>query len=188
MNTNELKDLYTKSCNLISPYIYLEGEIPIKNAESQEGQTALNEGIEGFKLVLEEAEENWAAWWFLGKAYQCTNNHEDAYDSFLKAYRNNLEHQDIIRELALECLMTSRFTSAAYYCNVAIEFDPSDCTLWSNMSVAHLFNNKIDKAEYWAKKTLEKIPDDKPAATVLKFTEGINNGTMVLPDKFSLFQ
>ena len=187
MNTNELKALYTKSCNLISPYVHLEGEVLQRNPDSEDGKRDLKEGIDGLKFVIEESETNWAAQWFLGKAYQCMSDHENSYQSFLMAYRHNLTHQDILRELALECLLTDRFNEAAYYCNVAIEFDPDDHTLWSNMSVAQLFNKKLEKAESWANKTLAKIPEDKPALEVLKYVNGVKLGTMTIPEKFSMF-
>ena len=187
---NELKQLYQESCDLIRPYLFLEGELgesSQKDLNSTEALAELNKGIEGLKKVIKEAEYNWAAQWFLGKALQVLNDHENAHKAFLDAYHNNLEHEAIIRELALECLLTDRFKDAAYYCNVASEFSPEDYTLWSNISVAQLFNNNLEKAEEWAKKTLVKIPDDKPATEVLKYVNGIRDGTMTLPKKFSLF-
>ena len=188
MNLNELKQLYQKSCDLVSPYLYLEGEEPQKDPTSSEGIAELNKGVDGLKTVIKEAEYNWAAQWFLGKALQVLNDHENAYQAFLDAYHKNLTHQDIIRELALECLLTDRYPSAAYYCGVASEFAPDDYTLWSNIAVSQLFNNDLQKAEVWANKTLSKLPDDKPALEVIRYINGIRDGTMTLPEKFALFQ
>jgi tetratricopeptide (TPR) repeat protein len=151
---------------------------------SEQGKESLRKGMEGLKVIITNNPSNWPAHWMLGKAYQTLNQHEEAYKSFLAAHRNVLTKHDVLRELGLECLQTKRFSQAVHYCHVAIEFDLEDATLWPNMAVAMLFNNRLDEAEHWAKKALAKIPDDIPATTVLRIVGEIRAGTRGIPTDF----
>ena len=187
MNDSDRNALYLASCDAMMPYLRLEGEGDEvkKDPSSEEGQQVLNASILGLQTVLEHNPQNWAARWMLGKAQQALQLHEAAYESFLKAHRNIRTNEDVMRELALECLQTKRFSQAVHFCHVAIEFEPDDFTLWSNMAMSQLFNKNIDNAETWAKKTLEKIPDDEPASVVLKLIKEIRDGTREIPTDFS---
>lgn len=183
MNADELNALYQQSCDMVMPYLRLEGSVQ-KDPNSEEGKEALRKGMEGLETILRHNPANWPGRWMLGKAQQALNQHENAYQSFLAAHRSVLTKHDVLRELGLECLQTKRFSQAVHYCHVAIEFDPEDATLWPNMAVAKLFNGNVDEAEQWAKKALAKIPDDVPASTVLRVITEIKAGTRGIPTDF----
>lgn len=167
------------------PYIRLEDS---EQGDLAVGKSALDEGIKGLEIVLQENPDNWSARWMLGKAKQALGLHEESYVAFLTAHRNVLTNQNVMRELALECLQTKRFKNAVYYCHVAMEFDPEDYSLWPNMAVAQLFNGNVDDAEIWAKKSLDKIPGDEPALNVLKIIDEIKKGIRGIPDDFTLME
>jgi tetratricopeptide (TPR) repeat protein len=187
LNANELNALYTTSCDAIMPYLRLEGAEQC-DVDSEQGKESLRKGIEGLQTVLRFSPASWNAGWMLGKAQQALQQHEQAYQSFLTAHRNILTNQNVMRELALECLQTKRFTQAVHYCHVAMEFDPEDYSLWPNMAVAQLFNGKLDEAEQWANKALAKIPGDEPATTVLAIVADVRAGKRSIPTDFSLVQ
>lgn len=187
MNATELNDLYKTSCDLIMEYLHLEGAAQ-SNVNSDQGREALKKGIEGLQTVLKHSPGSWNAGWMLGKAQQALQQHEQAYQSFLTAHRNILTNQNVMRELALECLQTKRFSQAVHYCHVAMEFDPDDYSLWPNMAVAQLFNGNILEAEQWANKALDKLPGDEPATTVLSIVGDIKAGKRTIPTDFTLLQ
>lgn len=187
MNATELNDLYKTSCDLIMPYLHLEGADQ-SDVNSEAGRDALKKGIEGLQTILKFSPASWNAGWMLGKAQQALQQHEQAYQSFLKAHRSILTNQNVMRELALECLQTKRFSQAVHYCHVAMEFDPEDFSLWPNMAVAQLFNGNILEAEQWAKKALDKIPGDEPATIVLSLVGDIKAGKRTIPTDFTLLQ
>jgi tetratricopeptide (TPR) repeat protein len=181
---DETKAVYQSSCDKLMPYLHLEGKDQI-DPRSEEGKTAMIEGIRGLEVVLTSYPKNWPALWMLGKAQQALELHEEAYNSFLASHRLVLTNQDIMRELALECLHTKRFSQAVHYCHVAVEFAPEDYTLWPNMAVADMFNGNIDRAEKWANKALEKIPGDMPSLNVLKIIAEFREGRRSLPTDFA---
>ena len=160
----------------------------LKNIKALEGRRILNASIVGLRTVLANNPNNWSARWMLGKAQQALKQHEQAYESFLEAHRDVLTNENVMRELALECLQTKRYSQAVHYCHVAIEFSPEDYSLWPNMATAHLFNKNLDEAESWAKKSLEKIPDDEPAMAVLKMVKEIRAGKRPIPTDFAALE
>jgi len=143
---------------------------------------------------LEHCPNNWAARWILGKTLQALGKQEEAYQSFLRAHTTIVScksskesiNPSVLRELALECLHTKRFDLAVYYCQAALEFAPDDYTLLPNLATAKLFQGKIDDAERYAKKTLEKLPDDLPAKNVLRVIAQVRNGTIPIPTTFPI--
>jgi tetratricopeptide (TPR) repeat protein len=185
VNSDELNAIYKNSCDIIIPYIRLDGVKEVIDPEKAE--ESLKKGIDGLQKVLEINPDNWSARWMLGKAMQALGFHERAYEEFLTAHKK-VSDQHIMRELALECLETNRFTQAVYYCHIAMEFDPNDYTLWSNMALAQLFKGDVDNAEKWANKSLEKIPGDLPALNILKIIADIKSGKRKIPSNFSALE
>lgn len=187
MNSNEINELYLKSCDIIIPYIRLEGhrseQVDFSNKEE-----ILNKGLEGLETVLKFSPSNWSARWMIGKIKQALGLHEEAYSEFLVAHRGVLTNENVMRELALECLYTKRFKQAVHYCYVAIEFAPDDCSLFANMAVSQLFNGNLIEAESWAKKSLEKIPNDPPSNNILKIIEDVKKGNRLIPDDFTILE
>lgn len=76
---------------------------------------------------------------------------------------------------------------AVYYCHSAHEFNPLDYTIWANMAVAKLFQQKLDDAEHWANKCLQKLSNDEVSLCVLKFIEEIRAGARTIPTDFNEF-
>ena len=185
MNKEEIRSVYKKSSDLIIPHIKLENsQNEIVQTSKEEKVRILKEGIAGMETVIKHSPSNWPARWLIGKAKQSLELHEEAYQSFLAAHRIILTDQDVMRELALECLHTKRFKEAIYYCNSAIEFNAEDFTLWANMAISQLFNENIELAEKWAKKTLEKIPKDEPSINIMKIINEIKEGKRTIPTDF----
>ena len=187
MNNDELNALYRKSCDMVMPYLKLEGAKQL-DANTEEASETLKQGLRGLQTIVCENPNNWSAYWMIGKIYQVRGNHEEAYQSFLKSHRGVLTQQDVMRELGLECLHTKRFSQAVHYCHAAIEFAPDDYSLWPNMATSQLFNQNLVEAEKWAKKSLEKIPDDEPAKNVMKMVEEIKDGKREFPTDFAALE
>lgn len=197
MNADELEILFKISCNLILPYLQLEdGE----KGDPELSELYLKKGVEGLILVLKEYPSNWKVRWMLGKAKQAQGLHEEAYSQFLIAHANfkktifdgpteiPVPTIDVMRELSLECLRTNRIKDAIYYCQMAIEFDPDDNTLWSNMAISHLLNSNLTECEKWAKKSLKALPNDVPTLNILKILEEIKSGKRDMPTDFSALE
>lgn len=181
----DANDLYRQSCDLVLPYIRLEGPSDRPAPDLSLATENLRKGIEGFKQVIAENPESWVAYWMLGKAHQALEEDEEAYQAFLAAHKIKVVEENVMRELALECLRTKRFDMAAYYCQGAQEFDPEDYTLWANMAVAKLFQHKLDAAEQWANRCLQKLPNDEPSMQVLRIVKEIRAGTRAMPTDFN---
>lgn len=187
MNVEEINAIYQASCDKIIPYIRLEDSNQ-GDPNSEEGKASLIEGIKGFETVISFSPANWSAHWMIGKAQQALQQHESAYNAFLKAYRNSLTDENVMRELAIECLQTKRFQQAVHYCYVAMEFALEDYTLWPNMAVAQMFNGNLEESESWAKKSLVRLPGDVVATNVLRIIAEIRDGKRPQPNDFSALE
>lgn len=186
MDINDINDVYRQSCDAVLPYIRLEG-VDAKPIDSI-AEEVMQKGIEGFKSVTRFNPNNWAAYWMMGKTHQALNENEEAYQAFLLAHNIHLGEQNVLRELALQCLKTKRFDLAAFYSQGAQEFDPEDYTLWANMAVAKLFQQKLDDAETWANKALSRLPGDEPSLRVLQFVKEIRDGLREFPQDFDVLE
>lgn len=190
MTNKEIQTLYKKSFDAAMPYIKLDGESAKNPFEALD---VLKESIQGLSTITEYNPSNWSSLWMIGKIHQAIKEHEKSYESLFKAYRAIMRvgegceptlHADIMRELGVECLYTGRFKDAVYYCNLAVEYDMKDYTLWSNVAIAKVFVGDLDAAENWANRALEKMPEDKPAQSTLRIIKEIREGTRSIPTNF----
>ena len=197
MNADELDTLFKISCNLLLPYLQIEGG---DKGDPGLSELSLKKGIEGLNLVLKAYPSNWNVRWMLGKAKQAQGLHEEAYSEFYIAHMDfkrsifdgptelPVPTIDVMRELSLECLRTNRIKEAVYYCQMAIEFDPEDNSLWSNMAIAHLLNGNLKVAETWAAKSSKASPTDVPTANIMKIIEDVKSGKREMPTNFSALE
>ena len=182
---NDQDSIYKKSCDLVLPYIRIDGKSEYEDKyDPDKAESCLNEAIKGFEEVINLDPENWSAFWFLGKSYQALKQDQKSYECFKTAHSLNLTHQDVMRELALQCLRTKRYDSAVYYCQAALEFSPKDFTLISNLAVSKMFQGQLEQATEIAEKCLSLLPNDEPSLEVLRIIKDIKDGKRNIPNDF----
>lgn len=189
LERSEFLSIYNKACDDIRPYIWLDEDShkPL-DASTTEGTAVLEGAIAALNKCYEEQLGNWPILWMIGKAQQALSRHEEAYNTFKKALEQNENQIDVLRETAIECLILGKPAEAVYHCGTAIEENPTEYTLWSNLSISLLLNNKLDQAEQWAKKTIAQLSNDPPALAVLRILPDLRSGKRQLPKDLPEFE
>jgi Flp pilus assembly protein TadD len=163
-------ELFQKGFGLVVP---LES-CPVDN-------DSIREGMESLFEVIKMNPSNWSAHWALGKGYLQLGEHKLAHGCFKQAYNiaknKPPEHfSDVLRELALSCLLLDRFEEAIYYTDVARKFAPDDYTLDVNHALACFMNKQFDKADHFVQKALLANPSDKSVQNFIKMLSDIRSG------------
>lgn len=183
---NRHNELFQKASETLYPYMQLEG------CEHQEITDAdrdrITEAINTLEEVLTINPQNWAALWIIGKTYQALGDHQSAYACFWQAHQIDLQQPDVLRELALQCLVLKIFEDACYYAQSAIQFNHSDPTLWANYAVALMMKGDTTKAAHWADKTLRHDANDLVAKNTMRVLQEIQEGKRGIPQDFSELQ
>lgn len=178
--TKDVSEQFSELSNKLIPYFDLD-ESEILDSSTEEVQNKIREIIASLKEILPEISSNWAAEWMLGKAYQTLKEHETSYEYFLSSHKKILTDTSVLRELALECIYTKRYANSVYYCQSAIEFSPDDHSLWPNMALAKLFDGKLDDAEKWINKSLDRIPEDVPTQNIARLIQEVKEKKREIP-------
>ena len=188
------KEVFLKSCDLLFPYLGSEN-LNVSNMEED-----LIQSMKGFDSIIKAFPKHSivaSCHWMIGKIFDLQNKNERSYQSFILS--KNLYSKlfvakkiksstlsDAMREISLQCIKTKRFDEAVYFANAALEFSPKDYTLISNLSVAKLFQGRIEEAKKLAVKCQKKMPDDFPSKTVLFAVKQIKKGSKI-PKSFNDF-
>ena len=130
---------------------------------------------------------NWNAVWLLGKAYQRLGKHEKAYEAFLTAYELEPQQPDVARELSGECMALARADEAIKYCIKAIENDPSDPSLQSNLALALAMSGKYKDAIVEAKSALVRDPNNVTTRNMVDYIERIADRKIPKPDRIEIY-
>lgn len=168
---------YLEACDLLKPHMVLQGEeLAPMNEEN------VRKGIALLERVVELSDnQNWAALWIKGKAHQSLAEHQEAYESFLGAYRIHNTHPDVLRELSLEAHQIQKHADALYYAKAAAEFDLNDPGLIANVAFALIFNGRYDEALENAEKACKLDPKDEVSKKLLAVIKHVQANHLPTP-------
>lgn len=164
-NDVEHNAAYVTGNGLISPHLKLLEREPMI---SDKARRDLSEGISYLKAVTDYNQQNWAAYWIIGKAYQALGNHIDANGSFRSSYKIQTQNPDVAREYALSCLELGFGDEAVQATKKSISLAPKDAGLYANLALAHLIANQNREALHAVNVALNMSPNDKISQAVKK--------------------
>ncbi len=179
-----MEDFYNRGVELVMPYISLVGAKP-KNSKTKKARKDLSKGTEYLESVVKMEPAHWPACWLLGKTFQVSGEHENAYQYFKSAYAINPNHIDVCRELALESMELGQTHEAVLACFAAVGIQPGDPGLLSNLGLALLLNAQLSEARKAVEESLRLDPTDEITKTTLAFISQVELGTRPQPRKFS---
>jgi len=132
---------YNRGTELIEQYVILSDQSPQLD---KKGETKLLEGVRYVDAVTQINPNNFAAYWFKGKAYQALNKHGSAYSQFEKSFELNKDNSDVARELALECMDLGKGQKAVEVSLHALTLNNKDIGLIGNLALAYLLNGDLE--------------------------------------------
>jgi tetratricopeptide (TPR) repeat protein len=177
-------EFYYQSCQLVMPYIRTGNDL-IQGQDDPLFESNILQAIANFKEIIKDKPKFWHALWFLGKSYQALQNSQEAYKFFLEAHKIEPANPDVMRELGIECLNLEKYDEAVYYCQGAMEFDPSDYSTYYNLAIAKLYQGKLkDSKKYllqgMQKKQIQAAQDNSVESDILNLIAKVEKG-YVLP-------
>jgi Flp pilus assembly protein TadD len=143
IDTQNLDDeLYKKAYSLIS--------------SGEEGK-----GIGVIREFLEKNAGVWKAWFLLGWGLRLLERFDDARQAFLRAEQcEGGKTADTYNELAICCMESGLLEKSESYLKKAIQLNPQDSKIMSNMGVLLRAMKRFDDARTWFLTALEFNPDD----------------------------
>lgn len=173
--------IYTEACELIWPYMQLEG-VRALSPDSKQSREELNRGISLLRTVVEIKPTNSSAYWVMGKAYQALDQSEDACDAFGEAFAIGKDNPDIAREYMLECLNLGRASDAIDAAEHGVSLKPDDAGLVANLAIAYLVGGRVNDALTTVNRSLTLSPDDKVTLHVKKLILEVRDGKRPQPN------
>ncbi len=173
---------YKTGTELIEPYLILSDKSPRsdKNKEAK-----LLERIRYLDAVTQINQNNFAAFWLKGKAYQVLNQHENSYSQFEKSFELNKENPDVARELVLECMDLGKGQQAVEVSLYALQLNDKDAGLIGNLALAYLLNGDLNLASSTIDKAISADPADKINHTLKRIIDEVISGKREAPRKYS---
>ncbi|MBQ5491199.1 MAG: tetratricopeptide repeat protein [Treponema sp.] len=122
-------------------------------------------GLEAIRKFLQSNPAVWNAWFLLGWGLRRLERYEDAMQAFLKAREcdGGDESPDTLNELAICQMETGDYDGAMDSLVDALNMDPDNTKIISNMGFLALKTGKRDEAKKYFETVLEIDPDDKLA-------------------------
>ncbi len=138
-------------------------------------------GIRLLDRVMELNPENWNALWVMGKAYQALGDSSKALASFTMSHSINPNSPDIAREASISAIESSQNDVAIAFAERAVQLDPDDPGLRSNLALMYLFGQQLQLAEAQIEQAYAKDPFDKITLNVRKLIKDVLNGRRSCP-------
>jgi tetratricopeptide (TPR) repeat protein len=179
---NVFTDYYKLGNELVRSYMELE-EVGrrTQGVHGRDDRRIVEKGIEYLRIATITDPDNWAAYWFLGKAYQALADHAKAYGYFKSAYRMNPGEDVVCRELGRECLELGRTEEGVSITQAVLNLCPDDAGLVCNLGVALFLNGDLQEARRVVGLSLEQSPDDPIAKNLLAVIALVESGKRIQP-------
>jgi Flp pilus assembly protein TadD len=171
--------LYLQACAAVRPLIEIHGKPLTKLTPARE--TQLRQGIARFEDLLRINPENWAAMWYVGKAYHRLGEFERALQSFSRAHDINPSQPDVAREAAIAAMELGNPAAAIPFCQHAIQARPDDPGLRANLALALLFSGEVKRATDTAADALRRDPGDKITRRIHAVCKDVQAGQRPCP-------
>ncbi len=144
-----------------------------KNAYKLISSGQEEKGLEEIRIFLQSHPAVWNAWFMLGWALRRLERYEDAKQAFLKAREceGGDENADTFNELAICQMETGDFDGAEESLIDALNIDPDNTKIISNMGFLCLKKGDQGEAVKYFRTVLEIDPDDKLAQQELEFLD-----------------
>lgn len=157
--------LYEEGCRLAKGHI-LVGDYGVPPPLGWFARRGLERAIRRLRAALELAPDNWSALWMTGKIHQRLDRQPEALECLARAFDLNPSHPAIAREAGIIACDLGDAPSAVRFCRAAVQNEPSDGGLLSNLALALLISGDFAAAQSTVNAALARSPDDATIRTV----------------------
>ncbi len=129
-------------------------------------------GLEELRVFLQRNPDVWNAWFMLGWGLRRLGRYADAEGAFNKALEcGGDSNADCYNELSICCMEQEKFDQAQAHLLKALEIDPENTKIISNLGYIALKRGEVSTAQKYFQTVLEYDPNDKIAAMELERLE-----------------
>ena len=186
------KQEFDRAYELLSSYLVLGGnetkqsEAEKLRRECEELKNTDKDYREAFRLINEDKNEEglalitgfletnadiWNAWFLKGWALRKLQRFDEALSAFFEAEKRKGVHTDILNEMAICHLELEHFDESRSCLEKALETDPENLKVISNMGILSLKQGKREEAAGFFRTVLALAPEDPIASEYLNFLE-----------------
>ena len=110
----------------------------------------------------------WHGHFIKGWALRRQKKYQEAEASLLKCLECGESNADIYNELSICALEKGNRPLAKSYLDTAVDLDPDNLTLTSNLAFLHLMDEEWDEAKEWIEKSRRLAPDDRQVQQMME--------------------
>ncbi len=177
---DDLNAKLNKAHELMEPYIFISDK---KHKKAKKKK--LEQAIKLYDEVLVLVPDHWVSMFFKGKAYQALGDHENAYQSFKRAFHQQVENKDVLNEYALEAMELGYFEEALETLEEGQNKYQTDLGVRGNYALALIMNNRIDDGLKVLHQVQDIWPNDGITKSIIVIAEKIHSGEATLPSTVS---
>ena len=151
-----------------------------------------DKALETIESFIKKNPRLWHGHFIKGWALRRLKRYKEAEDELLRCISCGESNADIYNELSICALEKGDKELAKSYLDAAVDMDPENLTLVSNLAFLHLRDDEFDEAKEWIEKCRKLAPDDSQVRQMMKeytdktgepFGDVINEEYVHNPDK-----
>ena len=151
-----------------------------------------DKALETIESFIKKNPRLWHGHFIKGWALRRLKRYKEAEDELLRCISCGESNADIYNELSICALEKGDKELAKSYLDAAVDMDPENLTLVSNLAFLHLRDDEFDEAKEWIEKCRKLAPEDSQVRQMMKeytdktgepFGDVINEEYVHNPDK-----
>ena len=151
-----------------------------------------DKALETIESFIKKNPRLWHGHFIKGWALRRLKRYKEAEDELLRCISCGESNADIYNELSICALEKGDKELAKSYLDAAVDMDPENLTLVSNLAFLHLRDDEFDEAREWIEKCRKLAPEDSQVRQMMKeytdktgepFGDVINEEYVHNPDK-----
>lgn len=127
-----------------------------------------DKALESIEKFISKNPKAWHGHFIKGWALRRQKKYQEAEASLLKCLECGESNADIYNELSICALEKGNRPLAKSYLDTAVDLDPDNLTLTSNLAFLHLMDEEWDEAKEWIEKSRRLAPDDRQVQQMME--------------------
>lgn len=127
-----------------------------------------DKALESIEKFINKNPKAWHGHFIKGWALRRQKKYQEAEASLLKCFECGESNADIYNELSICALEKGNRPLAKNYLDTAVDLDPDNLTLTSNLAFLHLMDEEWDEAKEWIEKSRRLAPDDRQVQQMME--------------------
>ncbi len=125
-------------------------------------------GMQRARQFRDRHPELWPGWFLLGWGHRLQEEYKMAQEALSHAQERGCQEAELYNELAICARALNDFDAAAQALEAALQRDPYNITILSNMALVQQKKGQLQEARRWAETALTLAPNDEIARTLVQ--------------------